>query len=107
MLSEQTFTAEVSGETVTFRTGKLAMQAGGAITIQMGDSVLLATGTMFKFARRGLDFFPLSVEYEEKMYAGWAYSRVVSSAEKDAPHGRTLILRWSIPRCGRLSCGFP
>ncbi|MBK9055566.1 MAG: polyribonucleotide nucleotidyltransferase [Chloroflexi bacterium] len=69
MLSEQTFTAEVSGETVTFKTGKLAMQAGGAVTIQMGDSVLLATSTMSKFAREGLDFFPLSVEYEEKMYA--------------------------------------
>lgn len=69
MLNEQTFTTEVTGETVTFRTGKLAMQAGGAITLQMGDSVLLATATMSKFVREGLDFFPLSAEYEEKMYA--------------------------------------
>ena len=69
MLKEHTFSTEVAGQTVTFRTGKLAFQAGAAVTIQIGESMLLATATMSKSAREGLDFFPLSVEYEEKMYA--------------------------------------
>jgi polyribonucleotide nucleotidyltransferase len=50
-------------------TGKLAEQAGGAVTARVGDSMLLATATMSKAEREGLDFFPLSVDYEEKMYA--------------------------------------
>ena len=69
MSQEHIFTTEVAGTTVTFTTGKLAQQAGGAVTIQVGESMLLATATMSKSAREGLDFFPLSVEYEEKMYA--------------------------------------
>ena len=67
MSQEHIFTTEVAGTTVTFTTGKLAQQAGGAVTIQVGESMLLATATMSKSAREGLDFFPLSVEYEEKM----------------------------------------
>ncbi|MCA9972749.1 MAG: polyribonucleotide nucleotidyltransferase [Anaerolineales bacterium] len=69
MLTEQTFTAQVGAHTVTFATGKLAEQAGGAITIRVGDCMLLATATMSRSVREGLDFFPLSVDYEEKMYA--------------------------------------
>lgn len=69
MNPDSTFTTTVGTKTVTFATGKLAEQAGGAVTIRMGDSLLLATATMSKNVREGLDFFPLSVEYEEKMYA--------------------------------------
>ncbi len=69
MNSEHTFSTTVGTKTVTFATGKLAEQAGGAVTIRMGDSLLLATATMSKNIREGLDFFPLSVDYEEKMYA--------------------------------------
>jgi polyribonucleotide nucleotidyltransferase len=54
---------------LTIATGKLAEQAGGAITLRVGDSLLLATATMSKNIREGLDFFPLSVDFEEKMYA--------------------------------------
>lgn len=45
------------------------MQAGGAVTVRVGDSMVLATATMSKNPREGLDFFPLSVDFEEKMYA--------------------------------------
>jgi polyribonucleotide nucleotidyltransferase len=69
MLSESTFTARVGSHDVTFATGKLAEQAGGAVTIRIGDSMLLATATMSKTIREGLDFFPLSVDFEEKLYA--------------------------------------
>ncbi|MCA9934967.1 MAG: polyribonucleotide nucleotidyltransferase, partial [Anaerolineales bacterium] len=69
MNPDHIFTTTVGNKEVTFATGKLAEQAGGAITIRLGDSMLLATATMSKNIREGLDFFPLSVEYEEKMYA--------------------------------------
>ncbi|MFN2136019.1 MAG: polyribonucleotide nucleotidyltransferase, partial [Candidatus Promineifilaceae bacterium] len=69
MLPEYTFTTTVGGKELIFSTGKLAEQAGGAVTGRMGDSMVLATATMSKHIREGLDFFPLSVDFEEKMYA--------------------------------------
>lgn len=67
--NETTFSAEVDGKTFTAATGRLASLAGGAVTLRVGDSVILATATMSKGVREGLDFFPLSVDFEEKMYA--------------------------------------
>jgi polyribonucleotide nucleotidyltransferase len=64
------YTTEVNGKTFTFETGKLAAQAGGALTLRLGDTVVLATATMGNEPRMGIDFFPLSVDYEERMYAG-------------------------------------
>ena len=69
MLEEKTFTTKVGDHQIIVSTGRLAEQAGGAVTIRIGDSLLLATATMSKSIREGLDFFPLSVDYEEKMYA--------------------------------------
>ncbi len=69
MAEEITFSAKVGEEEIIIGTGKLAQQAGGAVTIRVGDSLLLATATMSKSPREGLDFFPLSVDFEEKMYA--------------------------------------
>lgn len=63
------FTTEVGGEMLTIETGKLAEQAGGAVTVRLGDTMIFATATMSKNVREGLDFFPLSVDYEEKLYA--------------------------------------
>ena len=68
-ITESTFHATIGEHDIEIKTGKLAIQAGGALTFRMGDSMLLATATMSSSAREGLDFFPLSVEYEEKMYA--------------------------------------
>ncbi|MFN2140224.1 MAG: polyribonucleotide nucleotidyltransferase [Candidatus Promineifilaceae bacterium] len=69
MLPDHTFSTMVGNKEMIFKTGKLAEQAGGAVTAQMGDSLVLATATMSKHIREGLDFFPLSVDFEEKMYA--------------------------------------
>ncbi len=66
---ESVFTTNVGRHALIIKTGKLAEQAGGAITLQVGESMLLATATMSKNVREGLDFFPLSVDFEEKMYA--------------------------------------
>jgi polyribonucleotide nucleotidyltransferase len=64
-----TFSATVGDKEIFVETGRLAEQAGGAVTIRMGDSLLLVTATMSKDVREGLDFLPLSVDFEEKMYA--------------------------------------
>ena len=69
MKSDTVFTTQVGRHALTIATGKLAEQAGGAVTLRVGESVLLATATMSKNVREGLDFFPLSVDFEEKMYA--------------------------------------
>jgi polyribonucleotide nucleotidyltransferase len=54
----------------TLESGRVAGKAGGAITIRVGDTMLLATATMSKDRRQGIDFFPLTVDFEERMYAG-------------------------------------
>ncbi|MBN1877982.1 MAG: polyribonucleotide nucleotidyltransferase [Anaerolineae bacterium] len=69
MLKEYTFSAQLGDQTITFATGKLAQQAGGAILAQCGDTVLLATATMSRTPREGIDFFPLTVDFEERLYA--------------------------------------
>lgn len=61
--------AEIAGRTMTLESGRFAEQADGAVTIRYGDTVLLATVVAAKSAREGIDFFPLTVDYEEKMYA--------------------------------------
>lgn len=63
------FTAMLGKEEVVIETGKLALQAGGAVTVRLGETVILATATMSKSVRAGIDFFPLTVEYEERLYA--------------------------------------
>ncbi len=63
------FSAMVGPKEITYETGKLAEQAGGAVVVRMGDTMVLATATMSAHPREGVDFFPLSVDYEERMYA--------------------------------------
>src|SRR6266511_4140733 len=62
-------TAEIAGRTLTIETGRMAEQADGAVTVRYGDTLLLATVVGAKETREGIDFFPLTVDYEEKMYA--------------------------------------
>lgn len=66
---KQEFTAQVAGTDVTFETGRLAKQANGAILAKAGDTMVLATVCGASQPREGQDFFPLSVEYQEKTYA--------------------------------------
>jgi polyribonucleotide nucleotidyltransferase len=56
-------------KTLSFSTGKLAGQADGAVTVQLGDTVVLVTATAAKSPRENADFFPLTVDIEERMYA--------------------------------------
>lgn len=58
-----------SDKTLTFEAGKLAGQADGAVTVRIGDTIVLVTATASKGVRDGIDFFPLTVDLEERMYA--------------------------------------
>jgi polyribonucleotide nucleotidyltransferase len=68
-LDEPTFTATVAGRTFTFSSGRLAQLAGGAVSVRLGETVVFCTATASKEPREGIDFFPLSVDVEEKLYA--------------------------------------
>ncbi len=59
---------ELYGKTYTLETGELAKQAGGAVVVRQGDTMVLVTATASK-QPKDLDFFPLTVDFEERMYA--------------------------------------
>ena len=65
----QQFSTDIAGRTLTIETGKLAQQADGSCTVRYGDTVVLATAVMSKDVREGIDYFPLLVDYEERLYA--------------------------------------
>ena len=65
----KSFTMELAGKTLTVEVGRVAKQANGAAFMHYGDTTVLSTATASEKPREGIDFFPLSVEYEEKMYA--------------------------------------
>ncbi len=65
----QTYTTTLGDKELSIETGILAQQAGGAVTVRCGDTVILATATMDRGVRPGIGFFPLTVDFEEKLYA--------------------------------------
>jgi len=67
--SMQSFEMKLSGRSLIIETGKMAKQANGAVLIRYGDTVILVTATASAEPREGVDFFPLTVDYEEKLYA--------------------------------------
>lgn len=66
---EKSFRMELAGRSLIVETGKMAKQASGEVLVRYGETVVLVTSTASKEAREGMDFFPLTVDYEEKMYA--------------------------------------
>ncbi len=69
MHTAKKFTAQIGEDEIVIETGHMAGQAGGAVTVRMGDTMILVTATMSRRPREGLDFFPLVVDYEERLYA--------------------------------------
>ena len=63
------FTMELAGRPLVVEIGRVAAQANGAALMHYGDTVVLSTATASEKPRDGIDFFPLSVEYEEKLYS--------------------------------------
>jgi polyribonucleotide nucleotidyltransferase len=67
--NKKSYVVQVGEQSITLETGQLAMQAGGAVLVRLGDSVVLCTATTSKAPREGLSFLPLTVDYEERLYA--------------------------------------
>ncbi|MCD8238585.1 MAG: polyribonucleotide nucleotidyltransferase [Clostridiales bacterium] len=65
----QTYSLEIGGRDMSFEIGRVAELAGGAVIVRYGDTTVLVTATASEKPREGIDFFPLSIDYEEKMYA--------------------------------------
>ncbi len=65
----KSFSMELAGRTLTVDVGRVAKQANGAVFMHYGDTVVLSTATASDKPREGIDFFPLSVEFEEKLYS--------------------------------------
>ena len=66
---KKTYSMELAGRTLSVDVGRVAAQANGAALMHYGDTVVLSTATASEKPREGIDFFPLSVEFEEKMYS--------------------------------------
>jgi len=66
---QKQYRARLGDEEIVVETGKLAWQAGGAVTVRVGDTMILVTGTVAKKPREGVDFFPLTVDFEERRYS--------------------------------------
>jgi len=63
------FSMELAGRTLTVETGKMAQLANGSVLVRYGDTVILSTATASSQPREGIDFFPLSVDFEERLYS--------------------------------------
>lgn len=91
----KTVRGNIAGKPVTYETGRLAKQAGGAVLATMGGTVVLAAVTVSNSAKEGLDFFPLTVDYFEKMYAagkipGGFYKREGRPSEREILRSRLI-----------------
>jgi polyribonucleotide nucleotidyltransferase len=62
-------TARVGGKDILLETGKVAKQAHGAVWVRLGDSIVLVTAVSAPEKKEGIDFFPLTVDYQEKLFA--------------------------------------
>ena len=65
----KTFSMELAGRTLSVDVGRVAAQANGAAFMHYGETTVLSTATASEKPREGIDFFPLSVDYEERLYA--------------------------------------
>src|SRR5216684_6985020 len=81
------------GKQISFETGKLAKQAGGAAVVRLGDNVVLATATANADPREGIDFFPLTVDYREYTYAGGRFPGGFIKREGRPSERETLTCR--------------
>ncbi len=87
------FNAHLGDHLVSIETGKLAGQAGGAVTVRCGDTMILATATASKSPREGVDFFPLTIDYEERLYAAGKIPGGFFKREGRPSEAATLLCR--------------
>ena len=84
---------EFNGQPLTMETGKMARQAHGAVVITYGETKVLCTVVSAKKMRAGQDFFPLTVNYQEKFYAGGKIPGSFFRRERGTTERETLICR--------------
>jgi polyribonucleotide nucleotidyltransferase len=91
------FSAPIGNHTVTIETGRLANQAGGSVTVRQGDTIVFAAATMSARPRPGIDFLPLSVDFEERLYA---VGRIPGSffRREGRPHEKMILISRLIDR---------
>ena len=92
-MAKITKTFQYGKHQVTLETGEIARQAGGAVIVKFDDTVLLVSAVAAKSAREGQDFFPLTVDYQEKFYAGGRIPGGFFKREGRATEKETLISR--------------
>jgi polyribonucleotide nucleotidyltransferase len=92
-MESKTVTAQVGNQTITIETGRLAKQADGAVVVHAGDSVVLVTAVSAKEKREGLDFFPLTVDYQERLSAAGRIPGSFFRREGRLTERETLISR--------------
>ena len=95
MINSVDVVVEVRGKDLKFSTGKMARQADGAVVAQYGDTVILATAVSSKTPKEGIDFFPLTIDYQEKTYAagkipGGFFKREGRPTEKEVLTSRLI-----------------
>lgn len=92
-MQKHSFTTHIGEHEVVIETGTLALQAGGSVTIRSGGTVVLATATAAQEPREGTDFFPLGVDYEERMYAAGKIPGSFFRREGRPSEAATLLCR--------------
>ncbi len=80
----KTYSTKLAGRDLTIETGKIAGLANGSVMVRYGDTVVMVNVTASKEPRDGIDFFPLSVDYEEKLYAVRKNTRKFSKKRRKA-----------------------
>src|SRR5258708_37741279 len=94
--NQTTVSLTVGDQEISFETGKLAKQADGAVVVRSGDTMVLATAQGRLEAREGADFFPLTFDVEERMYAagkipGVLFKRVGRPTDRAIRHARMSV----------------
>src|SRR5690348_15374671 len=92
-LGNQSVSVTIGDQEITLETGKLAKQADGAVVVRSGNTIVLATAQGRMEAREGADFFPLTVDVEEKMYAAGKIPGGFFKREGRATERATLTAR--------------
>ncbi|MFZ5657575.1 MAG: polyribonucleotide nucleotidyltransferase [Pseudomonadota bacterium] len=92
-MAKITKTFQYGAHQVTLETGEIARQAGGAVIVKMDDTVVLVSAVAARTAREGQDFFPLTVDYQERFYAGGRIPGGFFKREGRATEKETLISR--------------
>ena len=90
-MNKDTFTTKIGGKEVIIETGRLVQLASGSVTVKCGDTVVLATAVVCMEAKEDIDYFPLLVDYEERLYAAGKISGSRFIKREGRPSDRAIL----------------